>query len=363
MRHPSFRFALPALAATILAACATAVPTTTDVALDNGTSTDPLVQPVLVSRDATADTTKPVIVAVHGFTATPFETSLVADELRKNGFLVSQVRLGAHGESYKAFADSGWQTWQQPILEEYAALRARGFSASKIGFLTCSTGGPLTIRALAAGQLKFEGKAEVPRRIAMVAPLIEFSNKAIGYAGILGLLGTAFRDTQDPNELDEVKAVTGGRWYRYQPIGSLTSLVDLTEIVKSDLRNGIKVPADTRLHVYQANGDPTVDQAGSAFIPPGFRAEDGKVLTVTTTSVGEDLQKKHFLPGVRLTTSLVTRDLVDSTFHIPTWPDGVDGLGTTLTLPGTKTAHDGARDKVLRQAIFDQILVDFQDLK
>jgi carboxylesterase len=362
MSARSLSLALLAIASSVLSACATAVPGTADVPLDNGTSTSDKVLPKLVSQDAAPDLTKPVIVAVHGFTATPFETSLVAEFLRNNGYLVSQVRLGAHGESYKAFANSGWATWQQPILDEYTALRSKGFAAAKIGMLTCSTGGPLLMQALAGSKLTFDGKAEVPRRIAMVAPLLEFSNKMIGYAGILGLLGTSFRDTADPNELAEVKAVTGGNWYRFQPITALTSLVDLTEIVKGNLRTGIKVPAETRIHVYQADKDPTVDQAGSVFIPPGFTKE-GTRLNVTTGSAPADLVAKHFKSDSRLTTDLVTRDLVDSKFHIPTWPDGVDGLGTELKLPGTDKANDGARDRTLRGAIFDELLKDFADLK
>lgn len=220
-----------------------------------------------------------VVVAAHGYTATTYEIKPAADYLRGQGMLVSEVLLGAHGTNIRDFEKSTWKTWQAPIVAEYQALQKSGYR--NIALLGTSTGCTLMLEALSSGKI-----SPAPRRIALVAPLVEIKNKAAGYAGILDWFGMKYLDTNP-------KGTSVGNWYRFRPSSTVTTLVDLTEILKSQLRTGLTIQG-SKLLVLQSTQDPTVDPVSAELLKNGVKGD-------------------------------LTVQMVPSTMHIPIWPDGVNG--------------------------------------
>lgn len=259
------------------------------------------VTPRLVSQEfaspSEAEKDALVVVAVHGYTATTYELKPAADYLRSQGIRVSEVLLGAHGTSIQDFEKSTWKTWEAPIVAEYQALRQEGYR--NVALLGTSTGGTLILEALTSGKL-----VPAPKRLAMVAPLIEIKNKLAGYAGLLDWLGMKYVDTNP-------QGTSIGNWYRFRPAGTITSLVDLTEIMKFRLRTGVRLDG-TKTLVFQSKDDPTVDPVSAELLRQGLKS---------------DLEV----------------ELVDSSLHIPIWPDGVGGHAFS------------AQEAALRQQILERI--------
>lgn len=249
-----------------------------------------------VASPTAAQRAQPVVITVHGFTATTFETRLAAERLRKRGALVSELLLGGHGTSLDDFSKSTWETWQAPLIREYRALLAKGYES--VGFLTTSTGGALLLEALGRGLL-----TPAPRQIALVAPLVDLvpANRQLGYAGVMGWFGMAGQAVERPR-------VTKGNWYHYRPLPQLTQLLDLTEVLKGRLRKGIVLGADAKVLVVQARRDPTVDARSAELVRLGLKMADVNVL------------------------------YLDSSWHIPVWPDGVADEQTSLEFANREVA-------------------------
>ncbi|HEY9854821.1 MAG TPA: hypothetical protein V6D05_03720, partial [Stenomitos sp.] len=198
-----------------------------------------------------------VVVAAHGYTATTFELQPAAIYLRSQGMRVSEVLLGAHGTSVQDFEKSTWKTWQAPIVDEYHALQSKGYR--NIALLGTSTGCTLILEALSSGKI-----SPAPKRVALVAPLIEIKNKMAGYAGLLDWFGMKYLDTNP-------KGDSVGNWYRFRPASTITSLVDLTEVMKARLRTGITLDG-TKTLVVQSDQDPTVDPVSAELLKQGLKS-------------------------------------------------------------------------------------------
>ncbi len=105
-----------------------------------------------IPNPTTTDLNKPVIITVHGFTATNYEWTEFRDWAKtKNDFNVSLVLLGGHGRDYETFKASSWQNWQAPIIEEYNKLRQLGYN--KISIIGSSTGCPLVLEMVTSGKI------------------------------------------------------------------------------------------------------------------------------------------------------------------------------------------------------------------
>lgn len=225
-----------------------------------------------------ADRQKPVAILVHGYSASPFETSEAAAHLRQRGFLVSEVALGGHQAGLEAFAKSTWAEWQAPLVAEYQQLLSLGYR--DLSLLGTSTGGALIVEALASARLQ-----PAPKRIALVSPLVRARNRMLAVSGLLGLLGV--QGTQVSNQ-----GPSQGHWFRNRPIGTLKSLVDLGEVLQNQLAKGIALPEGGRLLLIQSDEDPTVDPASASILVSGLKGS-------------------------------VALRWVHSKAHIPIWPDGV----------------------------------------
>lgn len=293
------RYIAPWLMMAFLAGCSTTYPTQAGD-LDAGSLPD---KSKLVSEEVLnpteAQKAQPVVITAHGYTATTYETHPVADYLRSQGMLVSEVLLGAHGTSIQDFEKSTWKIWQAPLIAEYNALVAKGFT--NIEILGTSTGGTLWLEALSRNAL-----TPPPKRVVSVDSLIEIRNKLAGYAGVLPWAGVSYLDMKPSGN-------SVGHWYRFRPASTVISLVDLTEIMKARLKTGFQLSSDSKVLAIQSTQDPTVEPVSVDLITSGLKG------------------------------GTVTPHKVNSTMHIPIWPDGVDGHVFT------------AEESALRTELFQKI--------
>jgi carboxylesterase len=216
-----------------------------------------------------ADLTRPVVIAVHGYSASTFEWQEFRDYAEGGSdVLVSLVLLGGHGRSVEEdFAPSTWRQWGQPILDEYAALVAQGYT--RISIATASTGGALLLEQLAAGH--YAGDVR-PRQLFLVDPIVIPTDKALTLIPFVRHLISAVQT----DGTEEERA----HWYSNRPPSTLAELYELTERVRSRLASGYRLPAGTAATVYKTSRDPTADPVSALLIYRGLRTSEGGRIAV-----------------------------------------------------------------------------------
>lgn len=216
-----------------------------------------------------AEKARPVVIAVHGFSASTFEW----DEFRewagnRTDFSISQVLMGGHGQDYETFRAATWQDWQQPVIEEYSRLEQAGYT--NISLVGSSTGCSVLLEMLASGY--FRDRLQ-PRHVLLVDPIVIPSNKTLSLVGIVGpLIGY----TEVDNIGDEKKY-----WYTYRPYQTLQELRNLTNKVRKELQRGITLPGTTAMKVYKSERDDAADPVSAVLIYQGVRTGAGQPIDVT----------------------------------------------------------------------------------
>jgi carboxylesterase len=269
---------LLAIAALTLTDCSKE-PAIDDTMLDSGLYFDlSLYEPAkyLVSASnpnpTAEEAVKPVIIAIHGYGATTFEW----DEFRswagnRTDFSISQVLLGGHGRDYKSFKESSWKDWQKPIMDEYEKLEQQGYK--NISFAGSSTGSTLILDLLANGYFDTRLK---PKHVFLVDPIIVPSNKLLSLAGLIGpMIGY----TTVENTAGEEKY-----YYHYRPQETLNELRKVINKLRTDLENGITLPAATTLKVFKSEKDDVADPVSAVLIYKGIRSSTGERIAVRMVS-------------------------------------------------------------------------------
>ena len=214
------------------------------------------------------DRSRPVIIAAHGFTASTFEWGEFHEFAEaESNVLVSRILLGGHGRSVEEFKASTWQEWGRPILDEYEALVAQGYT--NISLAGASTGGALLLEQISAGRF-----AEVsPRHFFFIDPIVVPSNKNLKFIDFIGPL---LNNVPQDGLTDEERL----HWYTNRPDEALSELNDLCKQVRSELRGGFRLLAGTRAKVYKTTGDEIVDPVSAGLIYDGLRRADGGPIDV-----------------------------------------------------------------------------------
>lgn len=255
----------------VLTACSQMPEIDNDTMLDGDSIFDPsLYNPThyLVSEAVTTPTTMqkniPVVIAAHGYSATTFEW----DEFRAfadsmGDFMVSQVLLGGHGRTYAEFKASTWKDWQEPILAEYNALKAKGYT--NISFVGSSTSCPLVLDLLKKGSVEL-------KHVFLVDPIVVSSDKMLTIIGLAGPMLGYLETTSTPAEETH--------WYHFRPQETLQQLMKLIDKSRKDLQAGYKLPVGTNLKVYKSLKDPSADPVSAVLIYKGLKSSDGSPIDV-----------------------------------------------------------------------------------
>jgi carboxylesterase len=209
----------------------------------------------------------PVVIAVHGYDATTFEWNEFRSYCNaKANVLVSQVLLGGHGRTYEEFKNSTWEDWQEPILTEYNALRAKGYT--NINFAGSSTACPLVMDLIKKGKIGDNGM----KHIFMVDPIVIPSDKLLTIIGLVGPMMGYLETTMTTAE--------EGYWYHFRPQETLKQLLNLIEKSRKDLQKGFNLSAGVRVKVYKSIKDPTADAVSAVLISKGLKNSDGSKIDI-----------------------------------------------------------------------------------
>jgi len=240
----------------------------------------------------------PVIITVHGFSASTFEWDEFKDYLTntQSNILNSQVLLGAHGRSYEEFKSGSWQDWQATIKEEYERLVDLGYK--NISLAGASTACPLIIDLFSKSY--FQNKL-IPKNIFFIDPIILPADKNLSLIGVIGPL-IGFVDTEKSEE-------TLKYWYRYFPYQSMQELNTLINLVRGQLEDGVTLPNSTNMIVYKSTQDEAADPVSAVLIYKGIKLYNGKKIDVkminsnihvfTTLSVKKNLTANDFKNQLR----------------------------------------------------------------
>lgn len=209
----------------------------------------------------------PVIITVHGYSASTYEWNEFRDHSEpKANILISQVLLGGHGRTYEEFKNSTWLDWQEPIMNEYNALKDAGYT--NINFAGSSTACALMMDIIKEGKIGDYGM----QHIFMIDPIVLPSDKLLSLMGLVGPMMGYFETTNTATE--------EGNWYHFQPQETLNQLLNLTIKVRKDLQNGYKLPVGTELKVYKSTRDDTADAVGAVLIYKGLKTSNGSNINI-----------------------------------------------------------------------------------
>ncbi len=205
----------------------------------------------------------PVVIAVHGFTATTYEW-LDFSNFRDStqDFLLSRVLLGGHGRNYKAFKESSWEDWQKPIMDEYKRLSDLGFE--NITLAGSSTGGALIVEMLERGFFK---NLTQPKNLIMVDAIVVPGAKILSLVDMIGpIIGNSI-STPEEEEL--------AHWYANRPQEALYELFEVINKIRHRLEDGLNLPSGTNLYIYKSKGDKVADPISGLIMYKGLKNSGG----------------------------------------------------------------------------------------
>ncbi len=233
---------------------------------------------------------KPVLIAVHGFSATTFEWIEMRDFAAVNdSFLTSLVLLGGHGRDYADFKAATWENWQQPIIDEYNKLRELGYT--KINIAASSTGCPLVLEAI--NSLKIN--ADVLHQVFFIDPILVPSNKTLSIIKVVGPLLSYSTSTMEIGE--------DGFWYKYRPYQALDQLNTVVKKVRKIVDIGMTLPVNVHLTVYKSKQDGSADPVGASMLYKGVKNNDGTEINVSVLE-----SNLHVFTRLKGRNTLTTKD-------------------------------------------------------
>jgi len=255
-----------------------------------------------IDNPSTIQKNMPVIIAVHGYSAATFEWDEFRTYSNANAdILISQVLLGGHGRTYEEFKKSTWRDWQEPIMAEYNALIAKGYT--NISFAGSSTACPLVLDLIQKGAITDNGM----KNIFLIDPIVIPADKLLTIIGLVGPMLGYFESTNTATEENY--------YYHFRPQETLNELMDLIDKVRKDLQNGYRLPLGTQMKVYKSIKDDTADAVSAVLIYKGLKKQDGSAIEV---------------------------EMIDSNLHVFTRLDGRDSVTQ--------------KDRDMQKQVFDDML-------
>ena len=181
------------------------------------------------------------VLLVHGFTASPWETKELGENLSEQGYNVYGVLLAGHGTDRSELRKTTWKDWYTSVKDAYEAL---DYISEKIFAVGISTGGSLSIAL--AEDYKIDG-------LVCLACPVYLRNENTRFIPILKYF---YWYEKRPLTEEEKQ-----HYYEYRPLESVEQLDNLIRYSSSGLHD-ITIPA----LIMQNQGDPTVDPQSADFI-------------------------------------------------------------------------------------------------
>ncbi len=220
-----------------------------------------------ISSPSPSDLDKPVVICVHGFSATTFEWLEFRDFAKSSdAFNTSLVLLGGHGRDYTDFKESTWEQWQESIIKEYELLRSLGYK--NISLAGSSTGCPLILDAVTEGKIN----TEPLKQIFLIDPIVIPSNKTLSLVSVVGPMLSYTEIELTPEE--------AGFWYKYWPYQPLKQLNKFTKMTRKRLQKGLKLPNGVNVIVFKSEKDGTADPLSAVLLKEGLKKYDGTNISV-----------------------------------------------------------------------------------
>jgi carboxylesterase len=220
-----------------------------------------------IDNPSTIEKNMPVIIAVHGYSAATFEWDEFRTYSNANAdILISQVLLGGHGRTYEEFKKSTWRDWQEPIMAEYNALVAKGYT--NINFAGSSTACPLVLDLIQKGAITDNGM----KNIFLIDPIVIPADKLLTLIGFVGPMLGYLESTNT--------AIEENYYYHFRPQETLNELMDLIDKVRKNLQNGYRLPSGTQMKVYKSIKDATADAVSAVLIYKGLKKQNGTNIEV-----------------------------------------------------------------------------------
>ena len=218
-----------------------------------------------VSQRKIKDKTLPVILCVHGYTASTYEWEEFREYVEANSkILVSNILLGGHGQSIYEFEKSTWQDWGRPILEEYQALAAQGYT--NLNLIGSSTGGTLMLYHLLNGSF---GSQPVPGCLFLIDPFIIASDKLFP---LVPFLGKIIKNLPFTRFSEEERM----HYFVNRPSSTLMELYQLARKTRNLLKGRPVLQHETHITVYKARTDNTADPRGAVLLGKSITGTDGE---------------------------------------------------------------------------------------
>ena len=205
----------------------------------------PLHYPPLPLTDL--DRTRPIVLASHGFSATPFEWQEFVDFAAVHRIPVDRVTLGGHGLCLADFERSTPAQWAAPLLDRYFQLVSAGFK--RIVLACASLSGALFLHALTDSNSPF--RRQPPAHVFFINPLVQAKDPLMPLTPWLAWLGGYYYIDRTPTE--------HRYWYTHFPIRTLARLQGLCAALQAELARGIHWENGPPITIFQSDADPTVD--------------------------------------------------------------------------------------------------------
>lgn len=200
---------------------------------------------------------QPVIIAVHGFGSSPFETQELKTYIEQHSTAhVSSIYLGEHS-NISAFQSSKWTDWLKPIIDEYNHLVNLGFE--HIILCGCSTGATLILQGL---HLKLFPSSGVIKDIILIDSLVKSRSPILTLMPFLA----PFIYAQQLNLNNQEQQ----HWLPFRPTTSLTELAYLIKNTQQILEKGIQFSSNITISLFQSSNDPVIDPSSMMLIFNGL---------------------------------------------------------------------------------------------
>lgn len=200
------------------------------------------------------------VLLVHGYPGSPASLRPLAETLAEHGLAVELPRLPGHGTTWRDLAATRWPDWARAVEEADARLAARTRGHTVLGL---SNGGALALHLVASKTRRGEPP---PAGLILVNPSVKVFHPLVGALPMLRRVlpvwpASGINDVAKPG-VDE-------RAYRWWPLETSASVLDLYETVRAELGD-VTVPT----LVFTSRQDHAVAPVNSRIVLDGIASTE-----------------------------------------------------------------------------------------